>query len=136
MAQQKYYVVWVGKKPGIYGSWPECQKQVDKMNGAKYKSYPTKAEAEQAFREGWTKHWGKAQPGKSRITQPAPVAPKTVEIDYDSISVDVGTREIRGRSNTEGYIREPARSSSPAVRSAKARIIWASFWLLSIRWLI
>ena len=54
MANQKnrprYYVVWSGLAPGIYTSWEECRKQVEKVNGARYKSYPTLAEAEEAFR--------------------------------------------------------------------------------------
>ena len=29
MAKQKFYVVWKGKKPGIYTSWEECKKQIE-----------------------------------------------------------------------------------------------------------
>lgn len=45
----KFYVVWQGRKPGIYRDWPSCQQQVDKFPGAKYKSFPTQAEAEKAY---------------------------------------------------------------------------------------
>lgn len=42
---EKYYAVWIGKKPGVYNSWDECKAQVDKFPNAKYKklkatSYP------------------------------------------------------------------------------------------------
>lgn len=47
--KQKYYVVWYGRDPGIYTSWEECVKQTSGFKGAKYKAYPTPAEAEQAF---------------------------------------------------------------------------------------
>jgi len=47
--KQKYYVVWYGREPGIYTSWEECVKQTSGFKGAKYKAYPTPAEAEQAF---------------------------------------------------------------------------------------
>ena len=47
--QKKYYVVWKGKKPGIYTSWDECSREVAGVPGAQYKSFPTKAEAEHAF---------------------------------------------------------------------------------------
>ena len=35
----KYYIVWKGRKPGIYKTWDECKVQVDKFTGAKYKSF-------------------------------------------------------------------------------------------------
>lgn len=50
--KQKYYVVWQGKKPGIYVSWAECEKQIKGVAGAKYKSYESHSLAEQAFRLG------------------------------------------------------------------------------------
>jgi len=46
---KKFYVVWQGREPGIYTDWNSCKKQVDKFAGAKYKSFPSLAEAEQAF---------------------------------------------------------------------------------------
>lgn len=45
----KFYVVKKGKTPGIYTTWAECLRQVDKFSGAVYKSYKTRAEAEEAF---------------------------------------------------------------------------------------
>lgn len=49
---KKFYVIWVGREPGIYTDWPTAQKQVIKFAGAKYKSFPTKAEAEAAYANG------------------------------------------------------------------------------------
>jgi ribonuclease HI len=49
---KKFYVIWVGREPGIYTDWPTAQKQVIKFAGAKYKSFPTKAEADAAFTDG------------------------------------------------------------------------------------
>jgi len=46
---KKFYVVWHGREPGIYTDWESCRKQVDKFNGARYKSFPTREEAEAAF---------------------------------------------------------------------------------------
>ncbi|CEQ39747.1 SPOSA6832_01286 [Sporobolomyces salmonicolor] len=43
--------VRVGRKPGIYMTWDECNAQVLKFAAAKYKKFPTLAEA-QAFVEG------------------------------------------------------------------------------------
>jgi ribonuclease HI len=51
--KQKYYVVWMGFKPGIYTSWEDCQKQVIGFEGAKYKSFKTREEAEEAFDQSY-----------------------------------------------------------------------------------
>ncbi|MFC4812494.1 ribonuclease H [Paenibacillus sp. GCM10023250] len=95
MAKQKFYVVWVGRKPGVYANWGECQAQINKFDDAKFKSYETRAEAEEAYRGGWQKHWGKGGGGASKPggfrRKPAAAFEEPGEIDYDSISVDVGT---------------------------------------------
>jgi ribonuclease HI len=49
MSTGKYYVVWNGKKPGIYTSWVDCQQQINGFSNPKYKSYKTKIEAETAY---------------------------------------------------------------------------------------
>ncbi|MDO6684455.1 MULTISPECIES: ribonuclease H family protein [unclassified Agarivorans] len=46
---KKYYVVWQGRETGIFTDWPTCKRQIDKFAGARYKSFPTQAEAEAAF---------------------------------------------------------------------------------------
>ncbi|HFS67971.1 MAG TPA: ribonuclease H [Flavobacteriia bacterium] len=50
--QKKYYVVWEGKKKGIYTSWDACKEQITDYKGAKYKSFKTKELAEKAFKDG------------------------------------------------------------------------------------
>ncbi len=47
--KNKYYVVWKGKKIGIFDSWAKCSEQVSGYAGAEYKSFPNKTAAEQAF---------------------------------------------------------------------------------------
>lgn len=41
MANTKFYAVRVGKNPGVYYNWPDCQAQVNGFKGAIYKSFPT-----------------------------------------------------------------------------------------------
>lgn len=52
MAKHKFYVVWVGREPGVYDNWDDCQDQIANFPGAKYKSYGNAADAARAFREG------------------------------------------------------------------------------------
>jgi ribonuclease HI len=47
---QKFYVVWTGRQTGVFTDWATNQRAVDKYPGACFKSFPTRAEAEQAFR--------------------------------------------------------------------------------------
>ena len=47
-----YYVVWVGKTPGIYDNWETCEAQVKGAVGAKYKGFASREAAEKAFAEG------------------------------------------------------------------------------------
>ena len=49
MKTKKYYVVWQGRKTGIFTTWKDCEKQIHKFSGARYKSFKTKTEAEIAF---------------------------------------------------------------------------------------
>ena len=44
---KKYYAVRVGLTPGIYLTWPDCERQVKGYPGAQYNSFPTEAEARQ-----------------------------------------------------------------------------------------
>lgn len=82
MAKKKYYVVWKGRKCGIFNTWAECEKQVKGFAGARFKSFPTEQEARSAY-----------------INEAEPAAVKSAtgtdinkEVIWDSISVDVGCR--------------------------------------------
>jgi ribonuclease HI len=46
---KKYYVVWAGRETGIFTSWDQTKRSVDKFPQAKYKSFLTEAQAKAAF---------------------------------------------------------------------------------------
>ena len=48
---KKYYAVKKGRKTGIYYSWEECKKQVDKYQGAQYKSFILEEDAKKYLGE-------------------------------------------------------------------------------------
>lgn len=54
--QAKIYVVWKGRKPGIYKDWEECESQVKGFPGAQFKSFPSMTAAQSAMKEGFEKH--------------------------------------------------------------------------------
>ena len=61
------YVVWRGRKPGIYTSWEACKAQVEGYPNALFKAYPTLAMARRAFALGpealRMPLWALAEPG-------------------------------------------------------------------------
>ena len=73
--KKKFYVVWAGHKPGVYTSWDEANAQIAGFSGAKYKSFSSVADAEQAYKEPADMHYGKG-PKKSKTcllyTSPSP----------------------------------------------------------------
>lgn len=88
--------MWKGHKPGIYTSWESCQKQVIGVEGAKYKSFSTREDAEYAF--GQSYETVKDQKGKKDLFA---LQTKTKPILH-SLSVDAacagnpGVLEFRG----------------------------------------
>ena len=49
---QRWYVVYVGRVPGLYEQWQDCHMQVNGFSGNRYKSYMSRAVAE----ENWRNH--------------------------------------------------------------------------------
>ncbi len=47
--KKKFYVVWKGRKTGIFESWDECEKQIKGFQDAKYKSFDNIHLAKTAF---------------------------------------------------------------------------------------
>lgn len=98
MAKTKFYVVWVGRQPGIYATWAEASAQVNGFHGAKYKSFTTEAQARQAFETNWQRYIGK----------PTPLSSFPPEVITDSLSVDAacdgspGNLEYRGVHTATG----------------------------------
>jgi ribonuclease HI len=91
LAKTKYYVVWIGRQPGIYASWAECAEQVSGFSGAKYKSFEHKAHAEEAFRLGWEKCIGAV-----------PALSLPPEVIADSVSVDAACDDSPGNLEYRG----------------------------------
>ena len=104
MPKQKFYVVWRGRKPGVYDSWDDCKQQVEGIGEAAYKAYATLEDAEEAFWRGKEE----AQPAQAVAGQddktsgtPLPAAAPR-PYDEDAIAVDAacsgnpGPMEYRG----------------------------------------
>lgn len=49
---KKFYVVWVGRQTGIFTDWATAQRHVHGFPAARFKSFESRAEAEEAFKAG------------------------------------------------------------------------------------
>jgi ribonuclease HI len=78
---KKFYVVWAGRQTGVFTDWDTARQQVDKFAAARYKSFPTRAEAEQAFRAGSPRSSGsRVFAKKAAISAPAATDHETFDL--------------------------------------------------------
>lgn len=95
--KKKYYVVWKGVNPGIYDSWIDCQLQIKGYDGAQYKSFATKEEAESALGSSAFRYIGKNAVKKEESPRKLPDG-----FDMNCLAVDAacsgnpGPMEYRG----------------------------------------
>ena len=101
MKKEKYYVVWAGVSPGIYTSWTDCQLQTKGYEGAKYKSFESREEAEKAFASSPYAYIKRSAPSPAK-TIPGADAPLPTAVAENSLAVDAacsgnpGAMEYRG----------------------------------------
>lgn len=95
--KNKFYVVWHGKKIGIFDNWKECEQNVKGFEGAKYKGFDSLSEAEYAFSKKPEEFIIK------KTTKPVLQTALTANLPiYESISTDAacsgnpGVMEYRG----------------------------------------
>ena len=100
MAKQKYYVVWEGVTPGIYSSWTDCQLQTKGYEGAKYKSFESKEEAQRAFASSPYAYIGKNAPKAKAVVRPDGKLPAAVI--ENSLAVDAACSGNPGKMEYRG----------------------------------
>ncbi len=98
--KKKYYVVWVGSKTGVFDNWAECLLYTKGYPNAKYKSFNTRYEAEDAFMG--VEHIPVA--GKKSTSSIFVDFNKFPEIIKDSIAVDAACSGNPGKTEYRGVI--------------------------------
>lgn len=97
----KWYVVWKGRRTGVFSSWEEVRPLVEGYPGAQFKAFPTREEAERALRAGYAAHAGKpATLGRWRTAPHPPLVPSVVvdaaasgprgPVEYRGLRLDTG----------------------------------------------
>lgn len=101
MPKKKFYVVWKGKKPGVYSSWNACKRQVDGFEGAQYKSFVSLDEAEIALTKTYKDYKGK----NTKTTQLSQIEKeKYGKPNLESISVDAACSGNPGKLEYRGVL--------------------------------
>ena len=95
MSKGSFYVVWKGRKTGIYTTWEACADQVKGFTGAEYKAFTSLAAAENAFQGHYQRYAGKpASDGQWRFSAEPPV--------IESYCVDAACSGSPGRLEYQG----------------------------------
>lgn len=97
--KNKFYVVWKGKVPGIYGSWEDCKQQISGVKGAQYMGFPTRETAEKAFDSTYAAYKGQKK------KEPKLTAQDLLKIgdpNMHSIAVDAASSGNPGRMEYQG----------------------------------
>ena len=113
MAKKKYYVVWKGRKTGVFTSWAECEKQVKGFVGAQYKSFDHESEADAAYLAHYDDYKGKpASVGRWKTAETKPKLPsicvdsayntRTSKLEYRGVNTETGEEIFRAGPYPEG----------------------------------
>ncbi|HEX7620004.1 MAG TPA: ribonuclease H family protein [Anaerolineales bacterium] len=105
----KFYVVWKGRKTGVFSSWDACAAQVQGFTGAQYKSFTSRRAAEQAFGGKYAPHVGKPVSSGDWLFAPNPPVTESIVVDA-ACSGSPGRLEYRGvdlRSGKEIFRKGP-----------------------------
>lgn len=97
--KNKFYVVWEGKKPGLYSGWEACKKQIQGVKGARYMGFPTRKAAEAALSAGYAASLAEK---KRRKKPDAATLKKIGTPNYHSICVDAASSGNPGRMEYQG----------------------------------
>jgi len=113
VAKARYYVVWKGRKRGVFSSWTECERQVKGFQGAAYKAFETAAEAKTALSTGYEHYRGKsASLGRWKRSANKPRTPSLCAdaacsgspgwLEYQVVETETGQQVLRAGPFAQG----------------------------------
>ena len=97
--KDKFYVVWKGKRPGVYTTWEDCKAAITGYKGAQYKSFPTFDQAKKAYNSNYEEYKGKKNTAPSLTQEQLLIIG---EPDYHSIAVDAASSGNPGIMEYQG----------------------------------
>ena len=105
-SKKKFYVVFKGRKVGIFKTWKECESQVFGFQGAQYKSFLTLEEAQNALQRGYQAVKGSSSKATvSSFTRAKIGKPNKISIAVDAAwNTKTGDREYQGVETSTGKL--------------------------------
>ena len=97
--KEKFYVVWKGRRPGVYTTWNDCKAAITGYKGAQYKSFASFDVAKKAYNSSYEEYKGKKN-STSSLTQEQLL--KIGKPNYHSISVDAASSGNPGIMEYQG----------------------------------
>lgn len=95
----KFYVVWQGRKTGVFTDWKECEAQIKGFDDAQYKSFESLDEAEKAIQKNYWEFVNKKDNSKPSLKE----APANVgKPNMNSICVDAAWNTSSGDMEYQG----------------------------------
>ena len=101
MSKKKFYVVWNGRKKGVFTSWNVCKKQIDGFENAQYKSFASLDAAEIASKGKYEDYKGK---NTKKPTLSSSEKEKYGKPNLESISVDAACAGNPGKMEYRGVL--------------------------------
>ena len=99
--KKKFYVVWNGRKTGVFTSWKVCKAQIDGFDGAQYKSFADLDAAEKASEGKYDDYKGK---NTKKPTLSSSEKAKYGSPILESISVDAACAGNPGKMEYRGVL--------------------------------
>ncbi len=122
--KQKFYTVWVGRKPGVYSSWDECKKQTAGFDGAQFKSFETQQDAEAALKKNYWSFVQRTPLGVNKSAQATSLnvgatsrkkpEPDSIAVDgaWNTDTLDCEYRGVYVKTGEQLFIRGPYRDGT------------------------
>ncbi len=128
--KSKFYVVWKGRKSGIFTTWEACADQVKGFTGAEYKAFASRAAAERALKGDYSDYAGKPASSGQWLFAPEPPIAESYCVDA-ACSGSPGRLEWRGvhtRTGKEIFRQGPYENGTNNVGEFLA-LVHALAWL-------
>lgn len=101
MGKKKYYVVWKGKETGVFDSWEKTKSLVQGFEGAQFKSFSDKLEADKALKNSFRDYKGRST--KKEVLSSFEKSKYGLPIE-NSLSVDAACSGNPGKMEYRGVL--------------------------------
>lgn len=122
---KKYYAVRAGRTPGVYTSWPECQKNVIGFAGAIFKGFETEEEAKQfAFGSSGISY---ADAAKTANQTAKTSATKTSTTKTSTTKTSAASKSSAASTRSKKAVNEDSETSMPNSQSEAVAYVDGSY---------